>query len=114
MKTLQVIIPLFAMALAGCVGPGRPPHAFLPPISEEYFICEKCGSLHGGIYGKGPLVSFLTPDASKCWHSWHQVPMAEFQKIAAQRFPAEWEKASDFVKRTSKEPIQLPETTRGK
>jgi hypothetical protein len=106
MKQIQVIIPLFAVVLAGCIGPGRHPHAFLPPIEEEYYTCGKCGSLHGGIYGKGPLVSFATSSASKCWHRWHLVPRAEFQRLASARFPEEWQKADYFVKRPEKEPIK--------
>jgi hypothetical protein len=105
-KQIQVIIPLFAVVLAGCIGPGRHPHAFLPPIEEEYYTCGKCGSLHGGIYGKGPLVSFATSSASKCWHRWHLVPRAEFQRLASARFPEEWQKADYFVKRPEKEPIK--------
>jgi hypothetical protein len=99
MKKRRVIIPLLAAALAGCVGPGRPPHAILPPIAEEYFVCQKCGSLHGGIYGKGPLVSFATSDAAECWHRWHLVRKAAFQMLASDRFPADWAKAPDYVKR---------------
>jgi hypothetical protein len=104
MKKLQVIISLFAVALAGCVG--RPPHAFLPPIAEEYYACAKCDSLHGGIYGKGPLASFATSNASTCWHRWRRITRAEFQKLASARFPADWQKAGWFVKRTEEKPVQ--------
>jgi hypothetical protein len=94
-RFLLLLTPLLAI---GCVGPGRHPHAFLPPIAEEYYICEKCGSLHGGIYGKGPLASFETKEAAACWHRWHQVSKAEFQKKAEGAFPAEWSKALPFFK----------------
>src|SRR5688572_11382051 len=83
-------------------GPGgRPPHStkLPPPIAEEYYACAKCGSLHGGIYGKGPLTNFAGANAAKCWHDWHQIAKAEFQELAADRFPAEWEKAGYFIKR---------------
>ncbi len=113
MKKLQIIVPLFVVALAGCVGPGRPPHAFLPPIAEEYYVCEKCDSLHGGIYGKGPLASFSTSSGSKCWHRWHQIPRAEFQRLASDRFPAEWEKTGWYVKRAEAEPLQPPQHKAG-
>jgi hypothetical protein len=99
MRTRHVLLALSALALAGCLGPGRPPHAVLPPIAEEYFACDKCGSLHGGIYGKGPLASFATPGAAQCWHRWQPISRADFQQRAARDFPAEWEKAGDFVKR---------------
>jgi hypothetical protein len=113
MKKLQVILPLLVLTLAGCVGPGRPPHAVLPPIAEEYYVCKKCDSLHGGIYGKGPLASFSTPSATKCWHHWHQIPRVEFQKLASERFPAEWEKTGWYVKRTEEETTRPPAPPRG-
>src|SRR6476469_9099772 len=95
LRFLLLFIPLLA---AGCIGPGRHPHGFLPPIAEEYYRCEKCGSLHGGIYGKGPLASFATKAAASCWHRWSRISKTEFQKQAAADFPAAWAQTAWYIK----------------
>lgn len=97
MKSSRFFLLLILLFTGGCVGPGRPPHAFLPPIAEEYHRCEKCGSLNGGIYGKGPLASFEATGAASCWHRWHQISKAEFQKQAKENFADEWSKTSPFL-----------------
>ncbi|ACB74609.1 hypothetical protein [Opitutus terrae] len=99
MKLLSSVVMVAAVLASGCIGPGRPPHAYFPPIAEEYYVCGKCGSLHGGIYGKGPLERFDTAKAPRCWHRWRQISKHEFQRVAAEQFPGEWEKASPYVKR---------------
>jgi len=107
MKRLLIILSFGAIGFVGCAGPGRPPHSVgLPPIAEEYYACAKCDSLHGGIYGKGPLANFATANAATCWHEWQQIPKAEFQKRAAEGFPVEWEKTNLFVKRASDDKTQ--------
>jgi hypothetical protein len=83
---------------AGCTGPGRHPHAFLPPVAEKYYACDTCGSLHGGIYGKGPLASFETAGAAACRHRWREISKADFQVRAQRDFPHDWAKALDFFK----------------
>lgn len=99
MKPVSGVMVVAALLVSGCVGPGRPPHAFLPPIAEEYYACGKCGSLHGGMYGKALLERFDTDRAPRCWHRWRQISRQEFQRLALERFPAEWAKASPYVKR---------------
>ena len=96
------LLPLIALLLtSGCVGPGRLPHTFMPPIAEEYYACEKCDSLHGGIYGKGPLANYATKEAPSCWHDWKPVSKTEFQTKAAEDFPSDWAKALPFFKSTT-------------
>ena len=98
MKSRPFLLLLLPFLAGGCLGPGRHPHAFLPPIAEKYYACDKCSSLHGGIYGKGPLASFETKEAAGCWHRWHQISKADFQKKAEDAFPTEWSKASPYFK----------------
>ncbi|MDR0901384.1 MAG: hypothetical protein LBM92_01260 [Opitutaceae bacterium] len=98
MKPRHILPVVFAVVLSGCAG--RPPHAILPPIAEEYHVCGKCGSLHGGIYGKGPLASFKKEGAGSCRHKWRQISLEEFQGKAAAEFPDEWAREKSlFIKR---------------
>ena len=41
----------------------------IPPITHEYFVCDKCRSLDGGIYGKGPHKRLRTAAGSRCIHN---------------------------------------------
>jgi hypothetical protein len=104
-KFLVVAVVVVSLFAAGCVGAGRQPHAFLPPIAEEYFVCDKCGSLHGGIYGKGPLASFETASAASCRHRWRKISKIEFQARAQRDFPREWAEALEFFKQPAPEPV---------
>jgi hypothetical protein len=95
-----LLLALGAGLLAGgCVLAGRPPHAVLPPIAEEYHACARCGSLHGGIYGKGPLLPLTTPAGERCVHRWERIERADFQRHAAARFPEAWAAALPFFHR---------------
>lgn len=101
MKSLTWVLVALLLLTTGCIGPGRHPHGFLPPIAEEYYVCEKCGSLHGGIYGKGPLASFESSGGAQCWHRWHQITKGEFQAKAKDGYPSQWEKAIPSFKASS-------------
>jgi hypothetical protein len=90
---------MLAMTLTGCVGVDRPPHAFMPPIAEEYHACLKCGSLHGGIYGKGPLASFKSEGANACRHRWNRINKEEFQKRAKEEHPEKWKAVLPFFRK---------------
>lgn len=95
-----LLLALGASLLAGgCALSGRPPHAVLPPIAEEYHACARCGSLHGGIYGKGPLLSLTAPGGARCAHRWERIGRADFLQQAAERFPAAWAAALPFFRR---------------
>lgn len=91
-------LPILAIMLSGCVGLDRPPHTFTPPIAEEYHACQKCGSLHGGIYGKGPLASFKKDGANACRHRWSRIEKQTFQKRAKEEHPEEWKAAPPFFR----------------
>ena len=97
MMVFLSMIPL--VAGPGCADPGRFPHAGFPPIVEEYYVCPKCESLDGGIYGKGPKESFVTSAAARCSHDWQQISRRDFQGLASQRFPKEWSEVGWYLKR---------------
>lgn len=96
---MKPLLPLLlAVVLAGCAIHDRPPHALLPPIAEEYYVCAKCGSLHGGVYGKGPLLYLRDDKAVACIHRWSRISRGEFQRQARARFPTQWADAIPFFK----------------
>ena len=74
----------------------RGPYPVLPPIANEYFSCEKCKSLDGGIYGKGPRESFRSSSAKWCVHDWRRIDRTEFKQAGAERFGIDWSKEGDF------------------
>jgi hypothetical protein len=103
MKLQRSILSGLVLLLTGClIGPDRVPHAVLPPIAEEYYVCAKCGSLHGGIYGKGPLEYFRTPRADGCWHKWRQISKEEFQKKKEGGIPDRWLQSTHIFKLSAK------------
>ena len=72
--------------LAGCASPGvnQPPkHA---AVEEAFFDCPKCGSLSGGVFGKGLTRNFRSRTAECCVHHWERVPEQEFHRSAVERF----------------------------
>ena len=66
------------------------PHPFVTPIAQEYFYCPKCGSLDGGIYGKGPLRHYRTPSGADCFHNWSQISRSDFKSRASSSFIVDW------------------------
>lgn len=69
----------------------RGPHdGPFPPIAHEYHVCDKCGSLDGGVYGKGPHKRFRTDAGGWCAHDWRPIDRAEFKQQAAERFGVDW------------------------
>ena len=106
MKT-RVIIAMAGL-LTGCAGfqTDRPPDHKM--IEMTFFTCEKCRSLEGGIYGKGPFKSFHTTEAKKCIHQWQTISMGEFKALATQRNEIDWSREIPFwnAECTGKEPEQ--------
>ena len=88
MKTLLII--MMTGLLVGCSGcrTDRPPEHMM--IEMAFFKCEKCKSLEGGIYGKGPFKSLHTPQAQKCVHDWQRIKMEEFKALATKWQGVEW------------------------
>lgn len=91
MTRLHVANGLMVFALSLVVScSNRPPYSFLPPIAEEYFRCEKCGSLDGGIYGKGPLMHPRTSTGDECVHDWKLISRVQFKEVATASFGVDW------------------------
>jgi hypothetical protein len=97
-----------AVLLSGCIGfqTDRPPDHKM--IEMAFFTCEKCRSLEGGIYGKGPFKSYHTTEAGKCIHQWQEITMDEFKALATQRVAIDWSREIPFWRSegTGKEPEQ--------
>lgn len=72
------------------VGKNQPVYSILPPIAEEFYECSKCGSYDGGIYGKGPLKHYRTPQAEDCRHDWIQISRGDFATRVSRYFGVDW------------------------
>jgi hypothetical protein len=84
---LVVAVPV----LVGYLRVDRGPHAGeLPPIAHEYHVCDKCGSLDGGIYGKGPHKRMRSESGNWCVHRWRSISRAEFKVRASEQFGVDW------------------------
>jgi hypothetical protein len=87
---------IFVLTLALFLGGGCVSRYDQPPktkmIEQAFFSCSKCGSLCGGVFGKGPSKSFQAATASHCVHDWQPVSYAEFKTLATQRFGVDWSK----------------------
>lgn len=89
MRYMIIILAVAAFALSGCATHyDRLPKTKM--IEMGFFSCPKCGSLSGGIFGKGPTRHYRSDDASQCVHDWENVTKAEFQKQATDRFGVDW------------------------
>lgn len=49
-------------------------------IEQAFFKCDKCHSLEGGIYGKGPLKKLHSDRSDSCIHDWQRIRKAEFRQ----------------------------------
>jgi hypothetical protein len=65
-------------------------------IEMAFFKCEKCKSLEGGIYGKGPFQSLHTPTAKTCVHDWRSIDRAEFKFLGTEWQGIDWTKEIPF------------------
>ena len=85
-----IILILMAGLLCVCAGcrTNRPPDHMM--IEMAFFKCDKCRSLEGGIYGKGPFKSLHTPQAAQCVHNWQKISRDEFKALATQWQGVEW------------------------
>ena len=100
--TLLVIL-VIVISLQACANKAdRGPHdELLPPIVQEYWACSKCGSLDGGIYGKGPLVHFRTQHGATCVHKWVRITREDFLHRASSEFGKDWTKEMPFWQRSN-------------
>lgn len=65
-------------------------------VEEAYFSCAKCGSLVGGIFGKGPIRKYDSDNASRCVHDWQRTSRIEFQALTTDRFGVDWSNEIPF------------------
>ena len=65
-------------------------------LEMGFFTCSKCGSLSGGIFGKGPTRHYRSDTAARCVHDWCTVAKPEFQKLATDRFGVDWSRETNF------------------
>ena len=75
----------------------QPPPAAL--IEQAYFACDKCGTLSGGIFGKGPTKRLDGPGRKTCVHAWKRVTREEFKRRATQVYGVNWEKEIPYWRR---------------
>jgi len=65
-------------------------------IEMAFFKCEKCRSLEGGIYGKGPFKSLHALEAKTCVHEWRSIRRAEFKALGTEWLGIDWTKEISF------------------
>lgn len=61
----------------------------LPPIAVLHFECARCGSLVGGIAGKGPWKRLRTAEAARCRHAWRGCSQESFREVGRSCFGVE-------------------------
>jgi len=71
----------------------------LPPIAVEFYECAKCGSLLGGILGKGPTKRWRAEGAARCRHRWSALSAEAFRAEASARFGVDWSRESELWSR---------------
>jgi hypothetical protein len=59
-------------------------------------VCDKCGSLDGGIYGKGPHKRLRSEPGAWCVHRWRLISHGEFKQQATVRFGVDWSQEIPF------------------
>ena len=110
MRLITIAIACLVVGCAGCYTDRPPEHKM---IEMAFFKCEKCRSIEGGIYGKGPFKSFHSEDAKTCVHNWQKVSRKEFKNLGTTWAGIDWTKEIPFWSRetTNGIPNQAPEDT---
>jgi hypothetical protein len=65
-------------------------------IDHAYFYCEKCDSLIGGVFGKGPVKHFDGPNKRKCVHTWKKITKTEFKALSGKLYGVDWANEHDW------------------
>jgi hypothetical protein len=65
-------------------------------IEEAYFCCDKCHTLEGGIWGKGPKKFFAGPGKKSCVHQWRRITRDEFKALAVKLYGFNWKSETWF------------------
>lgn len=83
MKNSWLIVAVAGLLFSGFgCKTGQPPEHMM--IERAYFKCEKCKSLEGGIYGKGPLKYMHSPKSMECVHDWQRIEKDKFEKLSVE------------------------------
>lgn len=89
MRCIITTLGFAIIALTGCATHyDRPPETKM--IELGFFSCGECGSLSGGIFGKGPTRHYRSEEAARCVHDWQRVAKEEFQRLATDGFDVDW------------------------
>ena len=70
-----------------------------PPAAraeEAYFVCASSRSLHGGIFGKGPIRRYGPRPGTCTTSEWKRVGREEFKATATQWHGVDWAKEIPF------------------
>lgn len=58
---------------------------------HAYHFCDKCDSLQGGIYEKGPFERFAGPNKDNCEHEWQEITRECFKQLATDKYNVDWD-----------------------
>jgi hypothetical protein len=95
MRYIVTILAIATFTLTGCeTRYDRSPKTQI--IEMAFFTCPKCGSLSGGIFGKGPTRHYRSDSAARCVHNWKSITKSEFQRQATDRFGIDWSSEKYF------------------
>ena len=61
-------------------------------VVHAYHYCEKCRSLQGGVYEKGPFKAFPGENKKNCIHEWQEISRERFFQRATERYDVDWSK----------------------
>ena len=67
-------------------------------IGQGYHYCEKCGSLQGGIYGKGPTRRFAGAGKESCIHEWQEITRERFKQLGTELHDCDWSQEIPFFR----------------
>ena len=91
----NIFLPFIILCLSGCFSKyNRPPEHKM--IEMAFFKCEKCQSIEGGIYGKGPFKSLHSEKAEHCIHNWIRIEKEEFKKLGTEWKGVDWSGETPF------------------
>jgi hypothetical protein len=88
MQPVTTIVVLAVVAWPFASNKNLPPKH--PMIGHGYYCCEKCHTLAGGIWGKGPTRWFKGPGQKECVHVWKEISREEFKALAVRLYGVDW------------------------
>ena len=94
LRGLLCLIAIFAVFLAWLLIYNRPPPHMA--IEQAYFHCDKCDSLQGGVFGKGPTMRLHTMNRLWCIHNWRRIDRARFKTLATENHGIDWSQQISF------------------